>query len=87
VVGTTGAVIIQYYCPDFFTNAVSLTVLRGKGAFFNNLRNTINFIKNWAEVAYIPYINGLNLFILLDNPARPRLIEELPTKDTVPEVS
>ena len=76
-----------YHCPGFFTNIVSLSVLRGKGAFFNGLRNTINFIKNQAEVAYVPCINGLNSFILLDKPARPRLIGELPTEDTVPEVS
>jgi len=57
------------------------------GAFFNDIRNTINFVKNWVEVAYIPCINGLNSFILLDDPVRPRLIKELPTKDTVPEVS
>jgi hypothetical protein len=76
-----------YYCPNFFTNVVSLSVLRGKGAFFNSLHNTINFVKNQAEVAYIPCINGLNSFILLDDPVRLRLIEELPTKDAVPEVS
>ena len=76
-----------YHCPDFFTNVISLSVLRRKGAFFNGLRNTINFVKNRAEIAYIPCINGLNSFILLDDPVRPRLIEELPTKDAVPEVS
>ena len=76
-----------YHCPDFFTNVISLSVLRRKGTFFNGLRNTINFVKNQAEVAYIPCINGLNSFILLDDPVRPRLIEELPTKDAVPEVS
>jgi len=76
-----------YYCPDFLTNVISLRVLRGKGAYFNDLRNTINFVKNRAEVAYIPCINGLNSFILLDDLVRPRLIEELPTKDAVPEVS
>ena len=58
-----------YHCPDFFTNVVSLSVLRGKGAFFNGLHNTINFIKNRAEVAYIPYINSINSFILVDNSA------------------
>ena len=63
----------MYYYPNFFTNAVSLSILRGKGAFFNNLRNIINFIKNRAEVAYVPCINGLNSFILLDNPEQPRL--------------
>ena len=77
----------MYYCPNFFTNAISLKVLWGKGAYFNDLYNTINFVRNWVEVAYIPYVNGLNLFILLDDPARPHLIKELPTKDTVPKVS
>src|SRR5882757_6309821 len=43
-----------YYCPGFLTNIISLRVLRGKGAFFNDLRNIINFVKNRAEVAYIP---------------------------------
>ena len=76
-----------YHCPDFFTNVVSLSILQGKGAFFNGLHNTINFIKNQAEVAYVLYINGLNSFILLDNPERPHLYEEFPTKDTVPAVS
>ena len=76
-----------YHCPSFLTNIISLRVLRGKGAFFNDLRNTINYVKNRAEVAYIPCINGLNSFILLDDPVRPRLIEEFPTKDAVPEVS
>jgi hypothetical protein len=84
-----------YHCPNFFTNIVSLSVLRGKGAFFDGLHNTINFVKDRAEIAYTPYINGLNLFILVDNPIevmalateRPRLYEELPTEDTVPEVS
>jgi hypothetical protein len=76
-----------YHCPDFFTNIISLSVLWGKGAFFNGLRNMINFVKDQAEIAYIPCINGLNSFILLDNPARLRLIEELPTQDTVLKVS
>ena len=58
-----------YYCPNFFTNVVSLNILRRKGAFFNGLHNTINFVKDWAEIAYIPCINGLNTFILVDNPA------------------
>ena len=58
-----------YYCPNFFTNIVSLNILRRKGAFFNGLYNTINFVKDWAEIAYIPCINGLNTFILVDNPA------------------
>ena len=76
-----------YHCPDFFTNVVSLSVLRRKGAFFNGLHNTINFVKDRAEIAYIPCINGLNSFILLDDPVRPCLIEELLTKDAVLEVS
>ena len=84
-----------YYCPDFFINIISLSVLREKGAFFNSLYNIINFIKNQAEVAYTPYINGLSIFILVDNPVevmplaikQPYLYKELPTKDTVPEVS
>jgi len=38
------------------------------GALFNGLYNIINFIKYRTEIAYILYINGLNLFILLDNP-------------------
>jgi hypothetical protein len=84
-----------YHCPDFFTNIVLLSILWGKGAFFNGLYNIINFIKDWAEIAYILYINGLNSFILVDSPIevialateRPRLIEELPTKDTVLEGS
>ena len=57
-----------YYYPDFFTNVILLNVLQGKGAFFNGLYNIINFVKNWAEIAYTPYINGLNTFILVDNP-------------------
>ncbi len=60
-----------------------LVFYKGREPFFN----TINFIKNRTEVAYILYINNLNLFILLDNPTRPRLIKELPTKDIVLEVS
>ena len=36
--------------------------------FFNGLYNTINFVKDWAEIAYILYINSLNIFILVDNP-------------------
>ena len=59
----------MYHCPDFFTNVVLLSVLWGKGAFFDGLHNTINFVKNQAEIAYILYINGLNMFILVDNPA------------------
>ena len=58
-----------YHCPDFFTNVVSLNILRRKGAFFNGLHNTINFVKDRAEIAYVPCINGLNTFILVDNPA------------------
>ena len=58
----------MYYYPNFFINIISLNVLREKGVFFNGLYNTINFIKDWAEIAYILYINGLNLFILVDNP-------------------
>ena len=76
-----------YHCPGFLMNVISLKALRGKGAYFNDLRNTINFVKNRAEVAYIPCINGLNLFILLDDPVRLRFIEELPIKDAVLEVS
>ena len=57
-----------YYYPDFFINIILLSILRGKGAFFNSLHNIINFVKDWAEIAYIPCINGLNLFILVDNP-------------------
>ena len=30
-----------YYCPDFFTNIVLLSVLRKKGAFFNGFYNII----------------------------------------------
>ena len=41
---------------------------KGKGAFFNGLYNIINLIKNWAEIAYVLYINGLDIFILVDNP-------------------
>jgi hypothetical protein len=62
-----------YSGPSSRYFATNCSVLRGKGAYFNDLRNTINFIKNRAEVAYIPYINCLNLFILLDNPVQPRL--------------
>ena len=58
-----------YHCPDFFTNIVLLNILREKEAFFDSLYNTINFIKNRAEIAYILCINGLNIFILVDNPA------------------
>ena len=58
-----------YHYFDFFTNVVSLNILWRKGAFFNGLYNTINFVKDWAEIAYVLYINGLNIFILVDNPA------------------
>jgi len=57
-----------YYYPNFFTNIVSLNILWGKGAFFDGLYNMINFIKDRAEIAYVLYINGLNTFILVDNP-------------------
>ena len=84
----------MYYCPDFFTNIVLLSILWRKGAFFDGLYNIINFVKNWAEVAYTLYINGLSLFILADNSVkvmdlvtkRPRLYKELPTKEAVLEV-
>ena len=57
-----------YHYPNFFINIVSLSILQGKGAFFNGLYNTINLIKDWAEIAYVLCINGLNIFILVDNP-------------------
>ena len=57
-----------YYCPNFFINIISLSILQGKGAFFNDLYNIINLIKDRAEIAYTLYINGLNIFILVDNP-------------------
>jgi len=41
---------------------------KGREPFFNSLYNIINFIKDWAEIAYTLYINGLNSFILVDNP-------------------
>src|SRR6266700_2378082 len=59
-----------YYCPNFFTNIVLLSVLQGKGAFFNGLYNIINFVKDRAEIAYVLSINGLNFFILAHNPAK-----------------
>jgi len=68
-----------YHCPNFFTNVVSLSVLQGKGAFFNGLHNTINFVKDWAEIAYVLYINGLNTFILVDNPTEVPFIMALAT--------
>ena len=58
----------MYYCPDFFINIILLSILRGKGAFFNSFYNIINFIKNWVKIAYTLYINEFNLFILVDNP-------------------
>ena len=57
-----------YYYPNFFINIILLSILQGKGAFFNGLYNIINFIKDWVEIAYVLYINGLNTFILVDNP-------------------
>jgi hypothetical protein len=57
-----------YYYPNFFINIISLSILQGKGAFFNGLYNIINLIKNRAEIAYVLYVNGLNIFILVDNP-------------------
>ena len=59
----------MYYCFNFFINIVLLNILWRKGAFFNSLYNIINFIKDWVKIAYILYINGLNIFILVDNPA------------------
>jgi hypothetical protein len=47
--------------------------------FFNNLYNIINFVKNWVEIAYILYINGLNIFILVDNPTEIPFIIALAT--------
>jgi hypothetical protein len=68
-----------YYCSDFFINIISLSVLRENGAFFNGFYNTINFVKDWVEIAYTLYINGLNLFILVDNPAKVLLVMALAT--------
>ena len=48
-------------------NVVLLSILQRKGAFFDGLHNTINLVKNQAEIAYIPCINRLNIFILVDN--------------------
>jgi len=53
--------------------------MQGKGAFFNSLHNIINFIKDWAQIAYILYINGLDLFILVDNPTEVPFIIALAT--------
>ena len=58
-----------YHYPNFFINVISLSILQSKGAFFNSLYNIINFVKDWAEIAYILSINRLNMFILVDNPA------------------
>ena len=68
-----------YYCPNFFTNVVLLSILWGKGVFFNSLYNIINFVKNWAEIAYTLCINRLNLFILVDNPVEVPFIIALAT--------
>jgi hypothetical protein len=68
-----------YYYPNFFTNVILLSILRVKGAFFNGLYNIINFIKDWAEIAYTLYINGLNMFILVDNPIEVPFIIALAT--------
>ena len=69
----------MYYCLDFFINIVLLSILWGKGAFFNSLYNIINLIKDWVEIAYTLYINGLNIFILVDNPAEVPFIIALAT--------
>ena len=69
----------MYYYSKFFTNIISLSILRGKGAFFNGLYNIINFIKDWAEIAYTLYINRLNTFILVDNPAEVPFVMALAT--------
>ena len=60
-------------------NVISLSVLRGKGVFFDNLYNIINFIKDQIEIAYTLYINGLNLFILVNNPIEVPFIIALAT--------
>ena len=60
----------MYYCPNFFINVILFSILQRKEAFFNNLYNTINLIKNQAEIAYILCINGLNIFILVNNPTK-----------------
>ena len=56
-----------------------LSVLQEKGAFFNGLYNIINFVKDRAEIAYTLYINGLNTFILVDNPTEVPFIMALAT--------
>ena len=58
----------MYYCHNFFTNIILLSILQGKEAFFDGLYNIINFVKDQAEIAYTPYINRLNTFILVNNP-------------------
>ena len=68
-----------YHYPDFFTNIVSLSILQGKGAFFNGLYNIINLVKDRAEIAYTLCINGLNMFILVDNPVEVPFIIALAT--------
>ena len=68
-----------YYYPNFFINIILLSILQGKGAFFNGLYNIINFIKDWVEIAYTLYINGLNTFILVDNPIEVPFIIALAT--------
>jgi hypothetical protein len=45
-----------------------LVFYEGREPFFNGLYNIINLIKDWVEIAYTLYINGLNTFILVDNP-------------------
>jgi hypothetical protein len=47
--------------------------------FFNGLYNIINFVKDWVEIAYVLYINGLNIFILVDNPAEVLFVMALVT--------
>jgi len=68
-----------YYYPNFFINIVSLNILWGKGAFFDGLYNIINFVKDRAEIAYVLYINGLNMFILVDNPTEVPFVIALAT--------
>ena len=68
-----------YYCPDFFINIILFSVLWRKEAFFNSLYNIINFIKDQAEIVYILCINGLNIFILVNNPVEVSFIIALVT--------
>ena len=68
-----------YYYPNFFINVISLSILQGKGAFFNGPYNIINFVKDQVEIAYTLYINRLNIFILVDNPAEVPFIIALAT--------